>query len=203
MNLQELTEQAQKSGDVSNLPEFIVVYEKDEDGLIHRKKKRLTKKKKDKGLTDVQNKEIDGAFRLFDKDGSGNIDFYELRDAMRALGLNMSKEEVKKLMNSIDTDNNGYIDEDEFRQLMTQKIKDRNQKEELERAFRIYDQDDTGLIEYYDLKRVADELNEGKKDDDSVNEDVLKGMMYEACGDVNGKINLAQFMRIMKKGKLY
>ncbi len=42
-------------------------------------------------------------------------------------------------MAKIDTDNNGYIDEDEFRQLMTEKIKDRNQEEELEKAFRIYD----------------------------------------------------------------
>ena len=47
---------------------------------------------------------------MFDKDGSGNIDLYELRDAMRALGLNMSKDEVKALMATIDTDNNGYID---------------------------------------------------------------------------------------------
>ncbi len=92
MNLQELTEQAQKTGNADNLPEIIVEYVKDEEGRIHRKKKRLVKKKKDRGLTDVQMKEIDGAFRLFDKDGSGNIDFYELRDAMRALGLNMTKE---------------------------------------------------------------------------------------------------------------
>lgn len=95
--------------------------------------------RKSKGLSDIQRKEIDGAFRLFDKDGSGNIDFYELRDAMRALGLTMSKEDVKKMMSEIDTDNNGYIDEDEFRELMTKKIKDRNQEEELKKAFRIYD----------------------------------------------------------------
>ena len=84
---------------------------------------------------------------------------------MRALGLSMSKKDVKELMATIDTDNNGYIDEDEFRVLMKKKIKDRNQEEELEKAFRIYDQDDTGLIEFYDLRRVANELNEGKKED--------------------------------------
>jgi Ca2+-binding EF-hand superfamily protein len=47
---------------------------------------------------------------LFDKDGSGNIDFYELRDAMRALGLQLTKEEVKEMMLKIDSDDNGFID---------------------------------------------------------------------------------------------
>ena len=45
---------------------------------------------------------------------------------MRALGLNLTKEQVKEMMQKIDTDNNGFIDEDEFRLLMTGKIKERN-----------------------------------------------------------------------------
>ena len=75
-----------------------------------KKKKRLIKRPRYKGLSDVQKKEIDDAFKLFDKDGSGNIDFYELRDAMRALGLQMTKDQVKEMMLKIDTDNNGFID---------------------------------------------------------------------------------------------
>ena len=86
---------------------------------------------------------------------------------------------------------------------MTEKIKARNQEEELRKAFRIYDQDDTGLIEFYDLRRVADELSEGKKESEVIDNEVIYGMIYEACGDRKGTINLAQFMRIMKKGKLY
>ena len=86
---------------------------------------------------------------------------------------------------------------------MTQKLAERNQEEELRKAFRVYDQDDTGLIEFYDLRRVADELSEGKKESDEISDEVIFGMIYEACGDRKGTINLAQFMRIMKKGKLY
>ena len=71
-------------------------------------------------------------------------------------------------MQKIDTDNNGFIDEDEFRLLMSGKIKERNQEEELRKAFRIYDQDDTGLIEFDDLRRVANELTEGKKESDEM-----------------------------------
>ena len=107
------------------------------------------------------------------------------------------------MMAKIDTDNNGFIDEDEFRQLMTEKIKARNQEDELKKAFRIYDQDDTGLIEYHDLRRVANELTEGKKESDEIDDEIIYGMIYEACGDRKGSVNLTQFMRIMKKGKLY
>ena len=190
-------------GNGESVPEVIFTYERTADGKIHRKKKRLVKRPRNKGLSDVQKREIDDAFKLFDKDGSGNIDFYELRDAMRALGLQMTKDEVKQMMLKIDTDNNGFIDQDEFRILMTEKLKDRNQEDELRKAFRVYDQDDTGLIEFYDLRRVADELAEGKKEGDEISDEIIKGMIYEACGDRNGTVNLAQFMRIMKKGKLY
>ena len=79
-------------GNGETVPEVIYIYEKGPDGKIHRKKKRLVKKSKKDELSDIQKKEIDGAFKLFDKDGSGNIDFYELRDAMRALGLTLTKD---------------------------------------------------------------------------------------------------------------
>ena len=110
---------------------------------------------------------------------------------MRALGIQMTKEDVKKLMSEIDQDNNGFIDQDEFQLLMTQKLAERNQEEELRKAFRVYDQDDAGLIEFKDLRRVADELSEGKKESDDISDEVIYGMIYEACGDRNGKINLA------------
>ena len=105
-------------GNGETIPEVIYTYEKNTEGKILRKKKRLVKKQK-KGLSDVQKQEIDGAFKLFDKDGSGNIDFYELRDAMRALGIQLTKDQVKVMMSEIDQDNNGFIDQDEFRLLMT------------------------------------------------------------------------------------
>ena len=84
------------------MPEEIYVYEKDEQGRLHRKRKKLVRRNPKDQLTAVQKFEIEQAFKLFDKDGSGNIDFYELRDAMRALGLQMTKEQAKALMDSID-----------------------------------------------------------------------------------------------------
>ena len=45
---------------------------------------------------------------------------------MRALGLQMTKDEVKEMMLQIDQDNNGFIDQEEFRILMKEKLKDRD-----------------------------------------------------------------------------
>ena len=55
-------------------------------------------------LTDEQKQEIKEAFDLFDTDGSENIDAKELKVAMRALGFEPKKEEIKKMISDIDKD---------------------------------------------------------------------------------------------------
>ena len=64
------------------------------NGKIKRKKvfKRITKRIK--CLTEEQIEEIDNSFLLFDRDKSGTIDVGELRDAMKALGIFLKKDEV-------------------------------------------------------------------------------------------------------------
>ena len=66
------------------------------DGKRFRKIKRKIKVKK--MLSQEEYKEIEEAFLLFDKDGSGTIDVSELRDALRVLGVNLNLNETKKLM---------------------------------------------------------------------------------------------------------
>merc|ERR1712149_54998 len=65
------------------------------------------KKKAKGGLTEEQIEEIREAFNLFDADNSGAIDVRELKAAMRALGFEVKKEELKKMISDID--NNGKI----------------------------------------------------------------------------------------------
>ena len=54
------------------------------------------------------------AFSLFDKDGSGSISADELYLVLKSQGANPTKEEVRKLVDSIDLDGNGEIDLYEF-----------------------------------------------------------------------------------------
>jgi len=70
-------------------------------------------KKKSNGprpeLSDEQKQEIREAFDLFDADGSGTIDVKELKVAMRALGFEPKKEEIKKMIADIDKEGAGDI----------------------------------------------------------------------------------------------
>jgi len=49
-------------------------------------------------LSDDQRQEIKEAFELFDTDKDGAIDYHEFKVAMRALGFDLKKAEVVKLL---------------------------------------------------------------------------------------------------------
>jgi Ca2+-binding EF-hand superfamily protein len=117
-------------------------------------------------LTEEQKQEIREAFDLFDTDGSGTIDAKELKVAMRALGFEPKKEEIKKMIADIDKDGSGTIDFDEFLQMMTAKMSEKDSREEILKAFRLFDDDETGKISFKNLKRVAKELGENMTDEE-------------------------------------
>ncbi|KAJ8447739.1 hypothetical protein Cgig2_015102 [Carnegiea gigantea] len=86
----------------------------------------------------------------------GTVDAKELHVAMRALGFEMTEElhivnvkrvpsvlwqQIKQMIAEVDKDGSGTIDFDEFCQMMTAKIGERESKEELQKAFQIIDQD--------------------------------------------------------------
>ena len=65
------------------------------NGKMKRKKVIKQTEKKMKYLTLEQKEEIEKAFLLFDKDRSGSIDLFELKDALKALGVFLKRDEVK------------------------------------------------------------------------------------------------------------
>merc|ERR1711959_637678 len=142
------------------------------------------------GLSEEQKQEIREAFDLFDTDGSQTIDAKELKVAMRALGFEPNKDDIKK-------DGNGTIEFDEFLAMMTAKMGERDSREEIIKAFRLFDDDETGKISFKNLKRVARELGETMTDEE------LQEMVDEADRDGDGEINEEEFLRIMKKTSLY
>jgi F0F1-type ATP synthase assembly protein I len=73
---------------------------------------------------------------------------------------------------------------------------EKDSREEILKAFRLFDDDETGKISFKNLKRVAKELGESMTDDE------LAEMIEEADRDGDGEINEEEFLRIMKKTSL-
>ena len=59
-------------------------------------------------ISDEQKQEIKEAFDLFDTDRTGQIDYHELKVAMRALGFEVKKADVKDIMRDYDRQETGY-----------------------------------------------------------------------------------------------
>ncbi|XP_020588282.1 caltractin [Phalaenopsis equestris] len=145
------------------------------------------------GLTAQKKQEIKEAFELFDTDGSGTIDAKELNVAMRALGFEMTEEQINNMIADVDKDGSGAIDFDEFMYMMTTKIGERDTKEELMKAFRIIDQDNNGKISDVDILNIAKELGE------SFTLTEIREMIDEADRNGDGEVDAEEFMRMMKR----
>merc|ERR1712167_179949 len=117
-------------------------------------------------LSDEQLDEIREAFSLFDNDASGAIDVRELKAAMRALGFEVKNDELKKMITDIDNDGNGTIEFGEFLGMMTAKMGEKDSREDIEKVFKLFDDDSTSKITFKNLARVAEELGETIDDEE-------------------------------------
>merc|ERR1712137_1000192 len=149
------------------------------------------------GLTDEQVQQIAQAFQLFDTDGSGTIETQELKIAMRALGFELKQEEIGKMVRDVDEDGSGAVDYPEFLEMMAHKKLNRDPVEEIDKAFKLFDDDQTGRVSFKNLQRVAKELGERLTDEE------LQEMIDEVDRDGDGEVNNEEFQRIMKKTNLF
>ncbi|NXC35285.1 CETN1 protein, partial [Campylorhamphus procurvoides] len=149
------------------------------------------------GLPEQQRREVRDAFELFHTDRSGSIDARELKVAMRALGFEPNNEEIEQIISDIDKEGTGRISFDDFLAVMTQKMAEKDSKEEILKAFKLFDDDDTGKISLENLRRVAKELGENLTDEE------LQQMIYQADRNGDGEVDEQDFLWIMKKTGLY
>jgi len=101
------------------------------------------------------------------------------------------------MISEIDKDGSGSIDFEEFLTMMTIKMGQRDSKEEMAKAFRLFDDDETGRVSFKNLKRVSKDLGENLTDEE------LQEMIDEADREGTGEVSLDDFMRIMKKTNLF
>lgn len=165
-------------------------------------------------ISEEHRSEIKEAFMSISKDGC-YIDASELKFAMRALGFEPKKEEVKKIVNSLEKEASttavketssstssspplpGKVSLEQFVMVMARKFEEKGTREEIMKAFSLFDADNTGRITFENLKQVAAELGE------TIDDQEIQEMIAEADRDGDGGVDREEFFRIMRKTCLY
>ena len=145
------------------------------------------------GLTEDEIEEIKEAFDLFDTDGSGSIDPKELRAAMQSLGFEAKNQTIYQMITDLDKNKSGNIDFEEFLDMMTARMSDKDTREDINKVFRLFDDDTSGSITIRNLRRVARELGETMTDEE------LQEMVERADSNGDGAVSMDDFYNIMTK----
>jgi Ca2+-binding EF-hand superfamily protein len=153
-------------------------------------------------FTKEQNRDLQTAFEIFDKDGTGMIDIKDLKVILRALGFEPQEDEIKKLLSTInrsdDNDDNNAkksyssdtIDFEEFKKIMNNKLRKSEEIEQLKIGFHSFtdqkiknDPSEQEFITLRSLREIAEELHE------VINDEELKEMMVQANPELKSLIN--------------
>jgi len=151
-------------------------------------------------ITDQQKEEFRAAFDIFVEDSEdGTISTKELGKVLRMLGQNPSEQELQEMVDEVDEDGSGTIDFDEFTQMMSkqlaaealEQIPERPEKE-LAEAFRIFDKNCDGYLDFDEIKAVLDGCGE------KFEEWEIKTFIAEGDKNDDGKMDYEEWIDIMK-----
>mmetsp|Transcript_11812 Transcript_11812/g.17586 ORF Transcript_11812/g.17586 Transcript_11812/m.17586 type:complete len:161 (-) Transcript_11812:77-559(-) len=147
------------------------------------------------GLTESQTMEVRKAFDLFDTNGEGVMELKELNVALRAIGLEMKKSELKALVAEADKDRSGTIDFREFLDVMTRCMGHKMSRDGVSKTFDFFDVDRSGDITLDNLVAVAKTLGE----------DMSREELGEMLSMMKGKQSATReiFLDYMKKTMVF
>lgn len=153
--------------------------------------------KKSTSESNQHKQDIKEAFQLFDEEDTGFIKSNQLKYAMRALGFEPRKEEVKNILKELDKEGSGCVAFAAFEAMMYRKLSEKDANDEILKAFQLFDTNGTGHITVESLRAISKQLGE------SVADDELVAMIQEADKNQDGKVDRNEFLDIMKKTCLY
>ena len=123
----------------------------------------LTRNKPEFSKEELQS--VEKAFKLF-ADRNGIVHLNNMVIAMKELKLDENEPVIYDLMAELETEVQHGITYDEFVQLLTQKLQDRDSQRSTERVYELFVKDPKGTLNYEVLKQVATEIGDETPDED-------------------------------------
>jgi calcium-dependent protein kinase len=140
-------------------------------------------------LSQKELKQLRQAFYAIDLDHTGQINKDELYKAFQMAGVNVSEEELQKILDTADEKEDGKLNYSEFL-VATLNQKKFLDKEKLVAAFKYFDVDDSGYIDSGDLKDAM--LRSGKK---VINSEDIDSIIEEVTS-TQKKLSLKEFLKL-------
>eukprot|EP01083_Nonionella_stella_P022567 62413_1 len=134
---------------------------------------------------------LKAAFKFFDADGNGTVEPEEISAVMKVLGVDLTLEELKDIMSSLDENGDGVMDFNEFVTMMDRRMSINSQRAEIEQTFKVFDKNGDGKITFDELKEVLTQLGEEVTDKD------VMDMIKEADLNGDGAIDFNEFVIMM------
>uniref|UniRef100_A0A7S3YIH7 EF-hand domain-containing protein n=2 Tax=Lotharella globosa TaxID=91324 RepID=A0A7S3YIH7_9EUKA len=146
--------------------------------------------------------EIKKAFDLFDTSGEGVMQLKELNVALRALGLELKKNELKTVITEADKDGSGTIDFVEFLAVVKKSMGHKMSKDDVTKTFDMFDTDDSGAITLDNLVELSEQLGE------DMTREELAEMLSMLQGSKNSKgkgkgASREEFLAFMKQTGIF
>merc|ERR1712136_526649 len=142
-------------------------------------------------LTDDQIQDFKDAFKKFDTGQHGEIPTSELGTVMRMLGHLLKDDELQEAIESVDSDGSGFVDIEEFLELMRMKTKESADEAEIKEAFRILDRDNKGEIHTDVIKEILLELFS------SLTQEEVDDIIADIDEDGSGWVDYDEFKELM------
>jgi len=140
-------------------------------------------------------KELRELFKAMDSSGDGRLTIQELKDGYVKYFKNfsLSEEEFEEMMATLDSDQSGFIEYEEFLRA-SMKIENVITDKNLEQAFHFFDEDKSGNLEPAEIKRAL-----GIEPSDTKQGEVMKQLIDEIDSNNDGVVSLDEFKNLMKK----